>query len=172
MNFMYWGGVGLGLIVLQTTMAPVLSAWGATPDFLLVAVIVAAIYWPGEEHLFFAVSLGYVKDLYSGGVTGISLLVFFLLAFFIKEEKQRLDFENPTLFAGVVVGATFLEGYLFFFIQNVTVVWEAAWLPLFLAILKKAVYNLILAMAVMTIRRAAVEKYRSTYGRRRHRKLI
>jgi len=172
LNLFYWCGFGLGLVVLQTALAPVLSAGGTTPDLMLVAVVLVAIYWSGDEHLLFAAALGYVKDLYSGGVTGVSLLVFFLVAFFIKEEKQQLDFENPTLFAGVVVGATFLEGYLLFFLQSATLAWEVDWIPVFLVILKRAAYNLILALAVMMIWRSAVEKYRSAYGRKRHRGLI
>jgi rod shape-determining protein MreD len=172
LKFFYWCGFGLGLVVLQTSVAPVLSAFGTTPDLMLVAVVLVAIYWSGDDHLLFAAAMGYVKDLYSGGVTGVSLLVFFLVSFLVKEEKHRLDFENPTLFAGVVAGATFLEGYLLFFLQSAILAWEIAWVPVFLAILKKALYNLVLALAGMIILRAALERYRSAHSRKRHRELV
>jgi rod shape-determining protein MreD len=167
MRPIYWLGTVLSLITLQTSLSPVWMIRGTVPDLLLVAVIMIAMHWPeDDEPLYFAAALGYLKDVYSGGVMGISLLVFFSLAYFIRREKHRFDFGSPPMFILVVAGSTVLEGGLAFMLHRLAVPWQVSWWLMAADIASRAVYNLGLAGVAVFVYRLAADRYQVFSARR------
>ena len=173
MRPIYWLGIVLSLVTIQTSLSTVWMVRGTVPDLLLVAVIMMAMNWPEDnEPLYFAAALGYLKDVYSGGVMGISLLVFFILAYLIRREKYRFDFGSPPMFILVVAGSTALEGGLAFMLHRLTVPWEVSWWPMATDIVSRVVYNLVLAGVAMFIYRLAADRYQVFSARRGRSRIV
>jgi cell shape-determining protein MreD len=159
---------GAALAGLQTGLASLTSVGGSSPDLLLVTVILAAVYGRGDGVLLVAPFLGYLKDLYAGGVVGDSFLAFFLLAWVITVERHRLDFDSY-LFDAVVVGGTLADGLLSLAFQDMTMAGVVNWIPALPSLVGRALYNLILAEFLRWARSAVLPLLVRHPARRRFR---
>ncbi len=147
MSALRWPAMILGLIIAQTTLASPFGRWSPAPDFLLVAVIILAVYAEGDAVFLVAPVLGYIKDVFSGGIVGESFLVFFLLAYFIREEKGLLDFDSYLLMVVTAVG-TLLDGVVSFFLVEMASGPTLDWWLIVRRVAGQAAVNLALAEIV------------------------
>jgi len=109
----------IGLLVLQTTVAPHLAFLGVTPDLVLVAVIILAVLGQKEQAVLFAAAAALGQDLLGqGGYLATILKVAFTAV--IANFRDELGGDEYNLAAGLVALVTpfylLLElGALFFF---------------------------------------------------------
>ncbi len=172
MNILRWGVLGLFLVAAQTSLTTVWRVWLIGPDLLVGTIILLAVYGESEDLFFFAPALGYVRDLYSAAVPGTSVLVFFLLVWFIRREKTRLDFDSYLL--GLVVTlATLFDGLASLTLQRLATEREMNWALMLLLIIGRAAYTLLLVEIARFLWKNFLERRLAAAhpGRRRFREL-
>lgn len=158
MKIIWWTGLIIGVTVLQTSVSPLWAVGHVTPDLLLLTVIIGAVYGRSEGIFYAAPFLGYIKDLYSGGITGVSMLIFFLTVYFIRKERHRLDFDSY-LFDIIVLATTLAEGLIMFLMQQLVLAQPLHWGIVIAEIGGRALFNLFLAEVLRVVWKHFLEEH-------------
>jgi rod shape-determining protein MreD len=156
-KILQWTGLGLALIVAQTTLVAAWRIGMVSPDLLLGGVILLAVYGEAEELFIFAPVLGGARDLFSAAVPGTSLLVLSLLVWFIRSQKTVLDFDSYLLDL-VVAGSVLLDGILAVGLQRLATGREMDWSLALLLMAGRALYTIFLVEAGRFLWRNVIEK--------------
>ena len=81
--------IGIVLILIQTTVLPILPSWLGTPDFVFILIAFLAYRFDMLKGLFLAFTLGWMMDVVSGIYLGAYLLEYLL--FFIVLNTLTLN---------------------------------------------------------------------------------
>jgi len=96
--------LALGIMVLQTVIAPRIELYGARPDWLLALVVLAALYAEGFEVVFAAWVIGAVADLGTLDRPGLMSISYALAALLVHSGREFLfRYQALTQFAVVFV---------------------------------------------------------------------
>ncbi|MDI6804099.1 MAG: rod shape-determining protein MreD [Bacteroidota bacterium] len=86
--------ISIIFIVLQTTVANIISIRSISPDFLLIWIVLIAIRYGQVESTLFGFAIGLLYDLATGGVIGLSSLSKsvsgFVAGYFYNENKTEI----------------------------------------------------------------------------------
>ncbi len=90
--------ISIIFIVLQTTVANIISIRGISPDFLLIWIVLIAIRYGQIESTLFGFIIGLIYDLATGGVIGLSSLSKsvsgFIAGYFFNENKTVITLSS------------------------------------------------------------------------------
>lgn len=82
-------------IILQAAIAPAISIMGATPNFLLIPVLLISLRSGTGAGSIAGFSLGLLYDLMGSGTVGCMALVFTLIAFAVGVVSESVDLLTP-----------------------------------------------------------------------------
>ena len=114
-----WTGLFIILFILQTTLVPVLSIFGAKPDLLLLGLFFLAIRKDAIPAVFTGFILGLAQDFYSPEILGQNALaksVAGYFAGFFNEKVMRLD---PIIQLALLLLMFLLHDAIYFAVQAV-----------------------------------------------------
>jgi rod shape-determining protein MreD len=114
MTYFYYTGIGLGLIILQTSVLPHLPFIGYFFDLLLPLVIFLAAFRPLNESLTFTLFLGLLADNLSGGPFGLYLTVYVWLFIGVRMAATVVRAENPFLLVLIILIGVVLQNLTFY----------------------------------------------------------
>ncbi len=110
--------ISIIFIVLQTTVANIISIRGITPDFLLIWIVLIAIRYGQIESTLFGFTIGLLYDLATGGVIGLSSLSKsvsgFMAGYFFNENKTEITLSTYRF--SLIVLLTSLIHNLFYYL--------------------------------------------------------
>jgi len=127
MNFLFYIGLSLALVVLKTVLMPLLSIFDGFYDTLIPLVFYLGLYRPARESIPFILLLGFTMDSLSGGPFGIYLTTYFWLFVLTCWSVTFLHAGNKGLWLVAVAAGVFIENL----IVLATMLWlgEASNLP-------------------------------------------
>lgn len=106
--------------MLQATLMVNLRLLYAVPDLLLISVVFYSLFKGKRKGAYFGMLAGFIKDILSGSIFGISLFSFALFGYFLGNQYKRLYIENGwTHFAITFLCALFICGINFLFTKLV-----------------------------------------------------
>jgi rod shape-determining protein MreD len=82
--------VGAGLLIIQTSILPLLPEWMGRPDLLFVLIVYAALRLEIYQGAFLALLFGMVLDIFSGPFLGLHPLIFLTLFVILKTMAANL----------------------------------------------------------------------------------
>ncbi len=85
----------------QATILSRINLFGVKPDFFLVTVALAAIFFPTREALIFALCCGCLKDILGIQSFGIHTVFFVFWTLVIRQLVKRFSFENAFFASGL-----------------------------------------------------------------------
>ncbi|NQT29459.1 MAG: rod shape-determining protein MreD [Candidatus Saganbacteria bacterium] len=143
----------LTILVLQVVVFSRLNIFGASPDLILVSVIILAVLAKPKVAILFAFSGGLLQDILSCGIysnTLIKLVVAFLISFF----KDNFSGDDNLLIIALVA----IVSPLTLIIQATFVFWgKQIDLPyVVLRIVSESIYNLLFVFLLLPILRKIV----------------
>jgi len=113
MTYVFYGLVGIVLVLLETTLLPVWSMGDLTYDLLLPLVIFVSVFRPAREGIFVIIVFGILLDRLSGGRFGLYLTTYFWLFMGVKIAQGVIQVKNfPALMLISTFGVIF-ENFLF-----------------------------------------------------------
>lgn len=83
-------GLGILLLVMQTTLFHLLPSWLGRPDLLFLLVIFIVLYFEAGPGLILTLLLGMLVDIFSGIHLGVHALAYFLLFVIIRIMARNL----------------------------------------------------------------------------------
>ncbi|MEW6261527.1 MAG: rod shape-determining protein MreD [Thermodesulfobacteriota bacterium] len=92
---LFFSGVGVFLLMFQTTIQGWIDPWGFGPDLCLAVVIYTGLYTPLAASAALAVGLGFLKDATSGGVFGFYPGLFLIVSLAAGLARRKLDPAAP-----------------------------------------------------------------------------
>lgn len=93
--------IGLLVIFIETFFTNYIGA-GFSVDFLLIFTVLISLYLDKNESLITVGILGLISDLISGGMVGITALLFLAISYFINNVKKSL-FKDSRLIVCIIV---------------------------------------------------------------------
>jgi rod shape-determining protein MreD len=137
-------------VILQTTLFVELRPFGVAPDFVLLVVVVCALYLSDEGVMVLAFSAGLLNDLLGNTLLGVWALVLTVVAFAAARARYRVEGSVPAMAVGVLVIT--IAGELLFAIVGTLFGQEVfADTAVFKKIVLAGVYNLALAPGVVVL---------------------
>lgn len=145
-----WVAVFLGAFILQTTVSPLISVLGITPDFLLVALFFFALQTDVLPALLVGFVLGLFQDIYASAMIGQNALAKTLLGFLIGMFNERVMRTDPLIKSILLIFAFLLHDLIFdlvYVFKGITPL--AALLPsLLVQTIPRALYSTLLATII------------------------
>lgn len=114
MTFFFYIGIGLGLMILQTSLLPRLAFIGHFFDLLVPLVIYLAAFRPLHESLIFTLFLGLLADNLSGGPFGLYLTAYVWLFVGVRMAATVVRAENPFLLVLIILLGVVLQNLIFY----------------------------------------------------------
>jgi rod shape-determining protein MreD len=127
MRYFSYIGIGLALIICQTSLLPRLPFIGVFFDLLLPLVIFLAAFRPLHESLPFTLFFGLLMDNLSGGPFGLYLSAYLWLSIGVRLAATVIRADNPFLLILMLMVCVLLQNALFI---AVAAVFTAAPAPL------------------------------------------
>ncbi|MFH1075456.1 MAG: hypothetical protein V1753_01220 [Pseudomonadota bacterium] len=106
--------VGIGIFILQSTL---LSWLGY--DFVLPFIVFIAVYYPGRLAFPVCLFMGFIIDVFSGGILGLFTSIYFWLCCAIKAILQILNLQNTLISFALVAGSCLIENATVIFFISV-----------------------------------------------------
>jgi len=113
MQYLFYIGLCLGLIILQTAIMPYLSAFKQFYDLLLLMVLYLSLYRPVRESLPIVLLLGLVMDNLSGSYFGLFVTVYLWIFVIVSWGTKFLHVGSRILVLTVVAAGVLIENFLF-----------------------------------------------------------
>ena len=138
---MVYAGLGIASLWMQLTLAPVIGLFGATPNLMLLTVILVGIRWLDPWLFVYGALIGLAVDVLSHGYLGVFGISFFLVSFAARYAGVSMYENNIISTAIVVAGLSLLEGAISLTILEFlepTVPW---WLWLFQKVVPVSLYH-------------------------------
>ena len=111
-TILYLVGLGLLLLVLQTTIGLWAGPSGHGPEFLVVMVVFLGLKAPLARGAILSAGFGFLRDATSGGIFGMCAALFFVIFLATHRARQRLDPTAPYYLALFIFLATLGVGGL------------------------------------------------------------
>lgn len=93
-------------ILLQAGISPAIAIMGATPNFLLIPVLLVSMRSGVGAGSITGFALGLLYDLMGAGTIGCMALVFTLIAFIVGAAAENIDLSTPVAVLVVAIGAS------------------------------------------------------------------
>lgn len=119
MNFLFYMGLSLILVILKTTLMPYFSMFDQFYDILIPFVFFLGLYRPVRESIPFILLLGFTLDSLSGGPFGIFMTTYFWLLVLTRWVVTFLHAGNKGLWLIAVAIGVLIEN----FIVIATILW-------------------------------------------------
>ena len=103
-------GLGIGMLWLQLTLAPLLALFGYKPNLLLLSVAVIGLRWAEPWLFLYGVGAGLLLDVFSHGVLGLYGISFFALSFLSRLIGVSVYEHSLLLGVAAVFGLSLAEG--------------------------------------------------------------
>lgn len=133
----------LCLISIQTTLLPLFSISGITPDLVLIFAVFCGIHLKGGRGVFAGMISGFLQDCFSGGLLGINTLSKSLMAYTFSRLKEKIMVDGIVPICFFLFASSIFDASLFFCIQ--ILLFKNEWGGSILtAVLGFALYNSIL----------------------------
>jgi len=116
-KILLWSGIFGACYVLQTTLVPVISIFGAKPDLLIVALFMLAIKEGAMPAVFVGFFLGLAQDVYSPAILGQNALAKTVAGFFASLFNEKVMRIDPVLQAVLLVVTFLLNDIIFMVVQ-------------------------------------------------------
>jgi rod shape-determining protein MreD len=100
----------------QTTILNCIGVFGVKPDLLLCCVILAGAFFNRKWALIFSLSAGIIKDIFSSGVLGLNLLLFYVWNYCIVILSRRMSIDDSLVLGVLGFAVVFLNGIIIRFI--------------------------------------------------------
>ena len=113
MQYLFYTGLCLCLIILQTTIMPDLSMFRQHYDLLLAFVLYLSLYRPARESLPIVFLLGLVMDNLSGGPLGFFITAYFWIFIIVGWGTKFLHAGSRILVLIVVAAGVLIENFIF-----------------------------------------------------------
>lgn len=107
---------GIGGILVQTALAPLLLKGNLAPELLLILVIHLGLYQQGFGGGLTAYALGLLQDSFAGTCLGLYGLIFLTLYLILRGLAERLNTESPVLLFFMVMCGTLLQAFMLVFL--------------------------------------------------------
>ncbi len=104
--------------LIQSTFLDYLRIEGIKPDILLCLVIFIGLYAEKSFSLKAGLFAGVLKDVLSGGVLGLNILIFGLVAFFLGSYSSKVYRKNTILQVVICFVITFLISNFSYFVYS------------------------------------------------------
>jgi len=88
--------IGIGLLVLETTLMQLLPSWVGRPDPLFILVVFFGLRLEIIRGTLLTLFFGLLVDVFSGNILGIYPLVYLAFFFLLKTLSRNLMFEDPS----------------------------------------------------------------------------
>ena len=95
----------LAVIILGTLQA----AFNYMPDFLLISVVIAALFLPARAAMALGIFAGLFKDSFGASSFGINTVLFTFWSFSILKLNRKITFDNDLMRLALVFTAGFLQ---------------------------------------------------------------
>lgn len=105
------------IFVLQNTLVPYISILGVTPDILLAAVIIMALFSEPIEAGIYGAVTGTILDLILGRVYGFNTLAFLYIALAVRAFLEFVYKNRPVITAGITFVITIIYEIIYYFIS-------------------------------------------------------
>lgn len=86
--------IALILAVFQLTFLNYFRLFGVSPDFFLVCVFIASLFFELRWSIIFSVALGIFKDSFSPDTFGLNIILFSLWSFLIVKVSRKVTIED------------------------------------------------------------------------------
>ncbi len=113
MRYVFYMGLGLFLILLQTALMPYLSTFNQFYDLLLLIVLYLSLYRPARESLPIVFFLGLVMDNLSGSFFGLFITAYFWIFVIVSWGTRFLHVGSRILVFTVVAAGVLIENFIF-----------------------------------------------------------
>jgi rod shape-determining protein MreD len=120
-------GMSIGLLIVQTTLLPLLPLSGQFYDLLIPFVIYLTLFRPAHESLPFVFFLGLLVDNLSGAPFGLYITSYFWLYAGVKMVASYLRLANRMLLALIVCGGVLVQNGLMLVAASLT---AGSWKPM------------------------------------------
>jgi rod shape-determining protein MreD len=143
-----WTGLFILVFILQTTLIPVITAFGVRPDLLIVTLFFLAVKKGGSAAVFTGFLIGLAQDFYSPQILGQNALAKSVVGYFagiFNEKVMRLDpfIQLVLLFTSFIIHDTIY--YTVEMVQNGTPL-QTVGTRLITTTMLRAVYSLFFAL--------------------------
>jgi len=112
MNFLFYLGLSLFLVILKTTLMPYFSIFDQFYDILIPLVFFLGLYRPAREGIPFILLLGFMLDSLSGGPFGIFLTTYFWLFVLTRWVVTFMHAGNKGLWLLTVAAGVLVENLI------------------------------------------------------------
>lgn len=96
------------VLILQTTILPLMRIWGIMPDLLLVLVIFTALFYGSLTGGVVGFAAGLLQDLIGGPYLGLGALSYFLTGYLIGYLESRVNKDNILATFSLVLAGSFV----------------------------------------------------------------
>jgi rod shape-determining protein MreD len=146
-----YSSIGITVLWLQLTVAPLVAVFGYKPNLLLLSVVVIGLRWLEPWLFFYAACAGLALDVFSHGVVGVYALSFFAASFLARYIGTAV-YEN-SLLVGVagVLAVSLAEGLVsvsLFEVLDATIPW---WRWTFTQVLPNSIVNAVWSPLVFLV---------------------
>lgn len=141
----------VGAILLQLLVAPNIAIAGATPNFLLIAVVVIAISSGPQQGSIAGFGLGLLFDLLESGPIGPWALVLTLIGFLAGSLQRNIFAESWRLPVTIVLIASFLAQVLYGIVLVLVGSDIGFWASFLHRMLPATLYNAVVSLVLMPI---------------------
>jgi rod shape-determining protein MreD len=114
MRYGVYLAIGLGLVICQTSLIPLLPFVGTFFDLLLPLVIYLAAFRPLHETLPLVLFLGALMDNLSGGAFGLYLTSYIWICVGVRLAATVVRAENSIMLVLIIIGGVLAQNALFF----------------------------------------------------------
>lgn len=81
-------------VLLRATILNHIRLFGVGPDFLMVCVVLASVFWEQKWALFFSLTAGILKDIYSGNPLGMNMVLFSIWSYIIFRLSKKVSIDD------------------------------------------------------------------------------
>jgi len=107
--------LGIAFLILESTVLATSALQGLRYDLLIPLIIFVALYHSIRVGLPLCIVFGFFMDVFSGGVFGLFLSIYFWLFCFVKAILCFLDLQNSFLEVILVVAGVLIENLIVIF---------------------------------------------------------
>lgn len=104
------------LSLFQLTILDYFKVFGAKPDFLLVATVMASLFFPFRWAIFFSLLCGILKDAFNVTPFGIYTLLFPLWSITIIKLSKEIALDNSHIYVALIAGIVIVDAVIIRFI--------------------------------------------------------
>ncbi|WP_028829441.1 rod shape-determining protein MreD [Proteocatella sphenisci] len=139
--------VGLIILIAEIAIANKFPIFGATPDLLLVYIIILSKNTDAKANFIVAVTLGFIKDVLIGLKFGVNIIVLCAVSVFIRFAKDKIYeyiyiYPSIMITLGTIIQILVHAGISQVFFSSITLS------TLLVLIVKKSIINCVLGLLI------------------------